>query len=254
MAEQSPPVVPPPPVPPAGTTAPAPDAKPISVSALNEAPSELDQLLGEAPPVSQEPTSFRKGWASWLRQMPRLSFPQPNEQFELIDRKQLIALLKDMRADQDSARRIVADLKHLDVELLRMFRERDYEAKYQQNRYRLYQITYILLAALATLLGSLLALFLEVRPALVPYIALGETFVALATTYLATISGREPAMPAWLDNRRRAEHLRREYFRYLANIEPYDEVEGYEREMLLARRAADINRGFFPGLNPDEGK
>ena len=41
--------------------------------------------------------------------------------------------------------------------------------------------------------------------------------------------------------------LRREYFRYLMRLEPYDGVEDrFDRETLLAKRAADINRGFFP--------
>lgn len=218
------------------------------------AETELDRLLADAAPVSQGGKAFRKGWPAWLRQMPRLSFPPPNENFELIDRRLLVNTLREINADQEVARRIARDLRYLDQELLRLFRERDHEAKYQQNRYRLYQIMYMALAALATLLGSLLALFLEIRPAIVPLLALGETFVALVTTYLATISGREPPLQMWLDNRRRAEHLRREYFRYLANIEPYDEYDGYEREVMLSRRAADINRGFFPGQQPDEGR
>lgn len=217
-------------------------------------PSDIDALLVEGAPISQESRAFRKGWPSWLKQMPRLNFPPINEQFELIDRRQLVAVLKEVGADQEVARRIAQDLRYLDRELLRLFRERDYEAKFQQNRYRLYQISYLVLAATATLLGSLLALFLEIRPDIVPLLALGETFVALLTTYLATISGREPPLQMWLDNRRRAENLRREYFRYLANVEPYDEYEGYEREAMLSRRAADINRGFFPGQNPDEGR
>ncbi|NOG51295.1 MAG: hypothetical protein HND48_19125 [Chloroflexi bacterium] len=48
-------------------------------------------------------------------------------------------------------------------------------------------------------------------------------------------------------DRLKAEHLRREYFRYLMRLEPYDGIEDrFDRETLLAKRAADINRGFFP--------
>jgi len=211
-------------------------------------------MLADNAPVTQEGKAFRKNWPSWLKQMPRLNFPPLSEDFELIERKQLIGVLKEIKADQAAVKRVVDDLKYLDSELMRLFRERDYEAKSQQNRYRLYQILYMVLAALATLIGALIALFLEIRPSLVPLLALGETFVALITTYLATISGREPPLPLWLENRRRAETLRREYFRYLANVEPYDEVDGYEREMLVSRRAAEINRGFFPGEQANEGK
>jgi hypothetical protein len=70
--------------------------------------------------------------------------------------------------------------------------------------------------------------------------------VALLATFLATISGRESPLPIWLNNRRRAEQLRREYFRYLMNLPPYDSIEGYQRQMAASRRAADINRGVFP--------
>jgi hypothetical protein len=203
-----------------------------------------------AQPVSQEKKGFRQGWPVWLRQMPRLSFPPLNENFQLIDPAALEEVLS--QADTAAAERIRRDMRHMDGELLRLFRRLDYEAKAQQNRYRVYQITYLLLAALATLIGSIMALATD-NADLLAVLAFGETLVALLTTYLATISGREPPLPLWMQNRRRAEHMRREYFRYLCNLEPYDTVQGYEREMLLSKRAADINRGFFPGVKPDEG-
>jgi hypothetical protein len=134
-------------------------------------------------------------------------------------------------------------MDYLDKELLRLFRERDYEAKQQQNRYRVYQLGYIGLAAAATLIGSLVA----VAPRdMVPILAFLETLIALLTTYLATISGREQPLPLYLSNRRRAEHLRREYFRFLMDMPPYDTLDGYDRHRTLSMRAADINRGFFP--------
>ena len=49
-----------------------------------------------------------------------------------------------------------------------------------------------------------------------------------------------------MSNRRRAEQLRREYFRFLTRMPPYDEVTGYRRRMLLSKRVADINRGMHP--------
>ena len=198
---------------------------------------------GGQPLVSQEKVGFRQRWPIWLKKMPRLRFPPPKEHFQLLDPKQLEEILKD--ADQPVVDGVRADVRHMEYELLRLFRERDYEAKYQQNRYYLYQIAYILLAFLATLIGSLLALSLKSNPGIVPWLAFAETLVALLTTYLATLSGREPPLPLWLNNRRRAEAMRREYFRYLLNLSPYDEVTGYEREMKLSRRAADINRGVF---------
>jgi hypothetical protein len=200
---------------------------------------------GEADnPISQGKTGFRSGWPMWMKQMPRFrNFPDPNESFQLLDNGQIEEMMTNH--EPQAAERMRVDIKHMEYELLRLFRSVDYEAKRQQNRYRFYQIIYMLLAFVATLIGAMLALSLDSKPGLAPWLAFGETIVALVTTYVATISGREPALPAWLNNRRRAEALRREYFRYLMNMEPYDSVEGYHREMLLSRRAADINRGVF---------
>lgn len=198
-------------------------------------------------PVSQQSPKFREGWPSWAKQLPRLRFPPPDPTFQLIDLARMREALKD--ADPQAVQRIERDIAFLEHELLRLFRERDYEAAVQQNRYRLYQISYILLAALATLIGSLQTLALNANRQLLPWFAFAETLVALLATFLATISGREPPLPLYLNNRRRAESLRREYFRYLMNMPPYDSVDGPDRRMMLSARAADINRGVFP----DEG-
>jgi heme exporter protein D len=143
-------------------------------------------------------------------------------------------------------KRLQEDIDFLDHELLRLFRQRDFEASLNQNRYRLFQIRFMLLAAIATVIGALQGLALGNNNALVPWLAFAETVVALVVTYQATISGRESPLPLWLQNRRRAEYLRREYFRYLMDLPPYDTVEGYERKLLLSTRAANINRGIYP--------
>jgi hypothetical protein len=195
-------------------------------------------------PVTQEKPDYRKNWPVWMKQMPRLRFPPRRDDFELVDPKKLEEFLATL--DPDVSGRILTDIKHMDYELLRLFRQRDYDAKLQQNRYYLFQIMYLGLATAAALVGSLLALALNARPDLVPWLGFAETVIALFTAYLASLSGRRPPMPEWLENRRKAEFLRREYFRYLMNLPPYEEVKGYQREVLLSRRAADINRGFFP--------
>jgi len=194
-------------------------------------------------PITQEKAGFRENFPTWLKKMPRLRFPPLGEDFQLIDTAQLEGILAGV--DPAVADGVHADIRHMEYELLRLFRRVDYEAKKQQNRYYLYQMAYILLAFLATLIGSLLALSLKSNPGIVPWFAFAETIVALLTTYLATLGSREPPMPLWLNHRRRAEALRQEYFRYLLNLPPYDEITGYEREMRLSRRAADINRGMF---------
>jgi hypothetical protein len=202
--------------------------------------------MSEDQPISQEKNrTHRKRWSAWRKQMPRLRFPPPNNDFRIIDDATLIRYLRTI-GDKDAALRIRADIEHLNQELLPLFRQRDYEAKLQQNRYRLFQISYILLAALATLLGGLLGLSISSNPLLVPFLAFCETLVSLLTVFLATISGREPPMQLWMSNRKCAEMLRQEYFRYLANLEPYDTATGYRRQMLLSQRAAKLNGGSLP--------
>ncbi|MCC7450014.1 MAG: DUF4231 domain-containing protein [Anaerolineae bacterium] len=192
--------------------------------------------------------SSRTRWPMWAKQLPYARMPAVQQDFQLIDPDELDTVLQGV--DPAEIQRIKEDIRFLDRELLRLFRQQDREAAVQQNRYRQYQIGYIFLSALATLIGSLQALTLAGRREWMPWFAFGETVVALLATFLATISGREPPLPLYLNSRRRAESLRREYFRFLMNLEPYDSVTGARRRMLLSSRAANINRGVIP----DEGK
>lgn len=194
--------------------------------------------------ITQEKKGFRDGWPAWMKQLPQWSFPKLDDSFQLISPQALEQLLED--ADAESRQRIMDDIIFLDRELLRLFRERDHSASLQQNRYRLLQLGYMALAALAALVGSFQALTLVQNPHLTAIFAFIETVVAALVTFLATISGRESPMSLWLMNRRRAEYLRREYYRYLLNLPPYNEYTGYQRRMLMSERAANINRGFFP--------
>lgn len=212
------------------------------------------QKSGEAAtPVSQAQKGFRRGMPEWIRQLPILNFPPANPEFQLIDSAKLQQMLESVRADPEAVKRIEEDMKFLDQELLRLFRERDYDAKYEQNRYRYYQVLYMLLATGATLVGSVMAVMLSTAPQYAPILGFIETVIALMATYLATISGREAPLPRWIENRRRAEQLRREYFRYLMDLAPYDVLEGYERRKTLSMRAAQINRGTPPDINGGAG-
>lgn len=212
----------------------------------------MQQNTQESTPKKQEPTTqerpnFRSRWPVWMQQLPRVGFPtSPNLSYQLIDLAELQKLIERENPDPEAVKRLQADIEFLDHELLRLFRERDYDAKYSQNQYRLYQILFMSLAASATLVGALQALLLSSNQDAVPMFSLIETVIALFTTYLATISGREAPLPVWLSNRQKAESLRREYFRYLLNLPPYDVVSGYERRQLLSSRAANFNRGMFP--------
>lgn len=229
----------------------------MSVSPAPPPPPDLPEEPGaietpDAPsrePNTQAPRWFRLGrerWPAWMQDLPQLHFrPEtPDVIAPLIDDDELEELLKD--AEPVAAARIREDVRFLEYELLRLFRQRDHAAKKQQNRYRKYQLGYVALAALATLIGSCQAIALSSSPESMPVWAFAETVVALVATFLATIGGREAPLPLWIVNRRRAEQLRREYFRYVTNLPPYDGVEGYRRSMLLSRRAAEINRGDIP--------
>jgi hypothetical protein len=205
-------------------------------------------------PNTQDTSTSRDNWPEWMKELPRWNFKpdEPDIQAPLIKPEELEEVLKE--SDPEVVARIKADIHFMDYELLRLFRQRDYEAKKQQNRYRKFQLLFVVLAALATFIGSLQALALSSNPRIMPIFAFSETLVALSATYLATISGREAPMPLWLANRRRAEQMRREYFRYILNLAPYDSAEGYKRQMMLSKRAADINRGVFPEETADAGE
>lgn len=198
-------------------------------------------------PISQQRKGFRHNWPIWMQQLPILVGPKPVDNFQLIDMARLETLLKG--ADPAVLQRIKDDIQHMDHELLRLFKQCDYQASLNQNSYRLFQLGYILLAALAALIGSLQALSLNSTSGLLPWFGFAEAAVALFAVYLSTLISREPPLPRWMDNRRKAETMRREYFRYLMNLAPYDQVDGADRRRLLARRAADINRGVYPDLS-----
>jgi hypothetical protein len=198
-------------------------------------------------PISQERKGFRHNWPIWMQQLPILRGPKPVENFQLVDMARLEELLKD--ADPAALQRIKDDIQYMDHELLRLFKQCDYQASLNQNSYRMFQLGYIVLAALAALIGSLQALSLNTTSGLLPWFGFAEAAVALIAVYMSTLISREPPLPRWMDNRRKAETLRREYFRYLMNLAPYDQVDGPDRRRMLSRRAADINRGVYPDFS-----
>jgi hypothetical protein len=244
------------------TKNPAPDNQPEQVNGKAIRP------LPEASAPEQDPSS-QGGDKRWLKRLPavvqQLPFPpfnyvpkEPDPNYQLIKLDELTALAtKDAAIDE---RMIRDDVRFLDYELLRMFRQRDHNAKKHQLRYQRFQILYLLLAAAAGLVGSIQALEFESNPQIMPVFSFGETLIALLATFLATISGRQAPLQEWLKNRQRAEALRREYFRYLTRVTPYEEHsptggfrEPHQLKMLLARRAANLNRGVDPpiGINED---
>lgn len=233
-----------PPTPPGGSGSPSEASDAVARQTASQ------KMVSKAEePSTQGKSGFRNNWPVWARelpQFPRFNPPEPDPNYQLIDSQKLREVLSGF--DEEIVKKIEADIQFMDYELLRLFRERDHEAKLQQNRYRLFQIIFIGLAAVATMIGAIQALMLNNNPGVVPIFSFLETVVALLATFLATISGREAPLPIWLANRRRAEQLRREHFRFLVNLPPYDGQDGFQRRTLLSKRAADINRG----IDPDE--
>jgi hypothetical protein len=221
MSDQPRPATPPPPAPPEKADAPTPS--------------------------TQGRQDFRKRLPVWLQEMPQFGQfkpAEPDPKYQLLKKEDLADLLADY--PDDIKQEIFNDLEFMEYEMLRLFRDRDHRAKYNQNRYRRRQIFFLILAVSATLVGSLQVVALGSNPEIMPLFAFLETLIALFTAFLAALGGREPPQQQWLTNRLRAEQMRQEYFLYLTRMPPYDEVGGYQRRMLLSRRAADINRGMYP--------
>lgn len=199
-----------------------------------------------AQPTTQGQTPARKK-SAWLHDMPQFGTfkpSKPDTTYRLIDPAALQTLLAG-HSDAVIAR-IQADMDYAEHELLRLFRARDYDAARNQNRYRKTQIFYIALAGLATAFGALQAYTLAGNPALSPWFGFAETVVALFTVFVATIVARRPPLRAWLSNRRIAEQLRREYFRFITNLPPYTDLNTDDRRAELSKRAANINLGIEP--------
>lgn len=204
-------------------------------------------------PITQGKQDFRKRLPVWLQEMPQFGRFQPVEpdpNYQLLRKQDLETVLRDV--PDEVKKEIFDDIDFMDYELLRLFRIRDHQAKFNQNRYRRQQIFFLILAVAATLVGSLQVVALNSTPEIMPLFAFLETLVALLTAFLAAIGSRESPQELWLNNRRRAEQMRREYFRFLTRMPPYDEVTGYQRRMLFSQRAADINRGMYPQELPGQ--
>jgi hypothetical protein len=211
----------------------------------------MDNQTNEKPgaqPITQE-KHHRKGWPAFAKDLPRWRII-PNPDFQLIPPDRLAQKLRDV--DAAVADSIREDIQYLDKELLRLFRERDTEAKVNQNRYRQFQIIYIILALAATVIGGLQGLA-STHHSWLAWAAFAETVVALSATFVAALSGNDPPLPRWISNRRKTEGMRQEYFRYLMHAAPYDLEDAAHRELLLAQRAAEINRGNYPDTKQSAG-
>lgn len=211
-----------------------------------------DEAALPKPNTMEDPrrTSLRNKLPAWMQEFPYfMRVPrEPDPTHQLIKPHELAGLLTahGILPESQAAERLNKDIAFLEIELLRLYRTRDHNAKLQQKRYRANQIGYTILAMLAAIFGSFQALALAAAPGWMPWIAFGETVIALMAVFLANISGQESPLPLWLSDRRRAEHMRREYFHFLLNLPPYSGLSDIERRKALSRRAADVNRGVYP--------
>jgi len=194
-------------------------------------------------PVSQQSPSSRKA-PEWRRRFPKLKADPIKNDFQLLDPARLEEMLKTL--NPAAADRFRKDIQFLEQPLLRLFRERDHEAYVHQNTHRLFQLSFIILSVIATVVGAFLTLTLTSNATVAALLGVTEAIIASATAALASLQGNRPPQALWLQNRLRAEYLRREYFRYLMNLEPYTSLDEVQRRRMLEMRAAEINMGMLP--------
>lgn len=177
----------------------------------------------------------------WVTQMPFKNIPkEPDQSFQLINDKMLETIKEEYDLDDESINNIKADRAFMENELMRYFRELDVDAKVKQNEYRKYQIRILMLASAATLVGSLQAISVNAAPYL-RFFGMVEALIALFTVFVIQTRGTDATLPGWLSARKKAEQLRREYFRYMMRLPPYDQdLKVYDLKLRLSSRAAEI--------------
>ncbi|RMF78578.1 MAG: DUF4231 domain-containing protein [Chloroflexi bacterium] len=209
---------------------------------------DLPEPISQGGQGTWYPSGVSKLIPMWIRQLPSLRFPRrQNEAFELISDEFLHQIATTYQLDEAALEKIKQDRDFMEPELMVYFRELDHKAKLQQNGYRLFQLSILALATLATIIGSLQAVMLSSNPDILPWLGALEAFVALLTVFVVQTRGTNSRLSDWLNNRRKAEQMRREFFRYLMDLPPYRSIEvDYERKQTLSRRAAEIYNDKFP--------
>lgn len=202
---------------------------------------------------------------SWLQQHYPLSDsskPDDDYQFYVPDDEKYLEKYNELRSRWDdetfdkAQHKLDADLKDLRDELMPLFQELDLRATVAQNRYKFFQISFLVLAAATTAVGSLQLLVVDdPGNSLISVFGLTETFLSLVTIFLVNIQGNDSPFTKWLTARQRAEQLRREYFRYVTDSIPYSKIPSIPvRRRLMAMRATAINEGKDPDhIEPQGG-
>jgi len=211
-------------------------------------PTPPDETVDQEP-VQQYAEEEKKGRFAflekympvWVKQLPEPNLPKtPDPDFQLVSDKMLDDIQQIHQLDGASIQRIKDDRQFMEKELMRYFRELDTDAKVKQNNYRLYQIRILMMATAATLVGSLQAVSLDNEMALRLF-GLLEGVIALFAVFIIQTRGSDSTLPGWLNARKKAEQLRREYFRFMLRLPPYDNsAQPYDLKLRLSSRAAEI--------------
>ncbi len=85
-------------------------------------------------PTSQGPAS-RERWPAFAKSLPRWSL-KSTKNYQLIKQEELDEILSQVD-DPEVVTSIRSDMAELELELLKLFREKDAEASREQNRHRL---------------------------------------------------------------------------------------------------------------------
>ncbi len=190
-------------------------------------PSGFAQVQGE---ISQQTALYHL-----LRLLPRFTPPPKNPNFALVTPPYLDTVLSGLH--DDAARLLRAEVAIADQVLLRPFSDSDYDAVRIHIRYRLIQLSSAaLIIVMIALCGVGLWLAFSARSTPLTLALVGVVGLCLLVIYISG-GGRANLYNRYMNQRRSAEWLRREYFRFLARLAPYNGTEG-DRHRRVNERAA----------------
>jgi hypothetical protein len=146
---------------------------------------------------------------------------------------------------------ICQDVRDLEQHLLPVFFDFVQRAKYYQNRFYLYQWTFVLGAFATTVFGTLAAytsgtqvkIFGDVEWTSI--LSIATAIIGALTAYYTTVSNHEEPQKRWGQTRRIAEELRMHYYTYLSHLAPYEKDDRIQklRENIVNIRSRERRNG-----------
>ena len=203
----------------------------------------------DAPaPITQGRMDFRKRLPVWIQEMPQFGkFRTRRARSELQASEERGSGERPERRPRDHSKRNLSTIMDfMDYELLRLFRQRDYTAKYNQNRYRRQQIYFLILAVAATLVGSLQVVGPQHERRNDAAVRLYGNFVALLDGLSGGAGWARIAAGIVADQ---PPSCRTDAPRILPLPHPHAPLRRSHRVSspdAVFERAADINRGMYP--------